>query len=273
MGHQSKFGEFKVGMDQNLELNNRNYYFFSYSASLVIHIIILLICFIMLRKGDEGYEGKAITVQLMQGGGNLTNRDEIIKGMINNPESKIAPENKPDKEGISNKEPNIQNNSAPPANAEAKSVSIRGYSNFAGPGNDTSGLEQVYSENTLNVKIKYPVGWTFVDQDRHNKLDGVTFWASNGIFNPPPYIFLEVKEKYLFNPSRFKFNTKLANSVAYYNDPEELEGQVSQVFYIRTDTDEDYSIKLIMTGKDTFIAFQPIFFSMIKSFNFGKSLF
>ena len=71
----------------------------------------------------------------------------------------------------------------------------------------------------------------------------------------------------------FKYNTKLKNTVAYYNDPEELEGQVSQVFYIRTDTDEDFSIKLIMNGKDTFIAFQPVFFGMIKSFNFGNSFF
>jgi hypothetical protein len=259
-------------MDQNLKLNNKNYYFFSYSASLVIHIIILLICFILLKKGDDSYQGKVIAVQMMQEG-NLTNSDELIKGKRNNLKAKKTPANKTDKEGTSNKEPNIQNNTTPLANPDAKSVPIPGYYNFDGVGNDTSGLEQVYSENTLNVKIKYPIGWTFVDQDRHNKLDGVTFWASNGIFNPPPYIFLEVKEKYLFIPSRYKFNTKLENSIAYYNDPEELEGQVSQVFYIRTDTDEDYSIKLIMDGKDTFIAFQPIFFAMIKSFNFGKSFF
>jgi uncharacterized protein YuzE len=226
----------------------------------------------LIKKGDDSYQGKVIAVQMMQEG-NLTISDEFIKGKINILKAKNAFDNKTDKEGTSNKEPNIQNNTAPLANPDAKSVSIPGYSNFEGTGNDTSGLEQVYAEKTLNVKIKYPVGWTYVDQDNHNKLDGVTFWANNGIFNPPPYIFLEVKEKYLFNPSRFKFSTKLANSVAWYNDPEELEEQVSQVFYIRTETDEDYSIKLIMNGKDTFIAFQPIFFGMIKSFNFGKSIF
>ena len=158
-------------------------------------------------------------------------------------------------------------------NEYAKAVLPSGYYNFAGAGTDTSALIQTYSEKSLNVKISYPIGWTFVDQNRQKKLDGVTFWANNGIFNPPPYIFLEVKEKYLFNPSRYKYNTRLKNTVAYYNDPEELEGQVSQVFYIRTDSDEDFSLKLIMNGKDTFIAFQPIFFGMIKSFNFGNSLF
>jgi hypothetical protein len=175
-------------------------------------------------------------------------------------------------------EESVNNDSAPTklkvTNSEkVASVLPSGYYNFAGSGTDTSALIQVYSEKSLNVKINYPIGWTFVDQDRQKKLDGVTFWANNGIFNPPPYIFLEVKEKYLFNPSRYKYNTKLKNTTAYYNDPEEMEGQVSQVFYIRTDTDEDFSLKLIMNGKETFIAFQPIFFGMIKSFNFGTSLF
>jgi hypothetical protein len=244
-------------MDQSLKLNDKDYYLFSFSASLVIHIIILLICFIIMKKGDDSYRGKGIVVQMMQGGNLISTTDDLIKEKINKLKvQKVA-----------------VNETTSLTTPDMKAHSISGYYNFEGTGNDTSGLEQIYSENTLNVKIKYPLGWTFVDQDNHNKLDGVTFWANNGIFNPPPYIFLEVKEKYLFNPSRYKFSTKLANSVAWYNDPEELEGQVSQVFYIRTETDEDYGIKLIMTGKDTFIAFQPIFFSMIKSFNFGKSLF
>ncbi|HMN25451.1 MAG TPA: hypothetical protein PKE38_13175 [Ignavibacteriaceae bacterium] len=31
---------------------------------------------------------------------------------------------------------------------------------------DTTNLDQVYSEPTLNVSIKYPKGWTFIDQNR-----------------------------------------------------------------------------------------------------------
>jgi hypothetical protein len=256
-------------MDQNLKLNNKNYYFFSYTASVVIHIIILLFFFIMLKKGDDSYLGKAIVVQMIQGGNLTSNTDDLKKEKINNLRVEKTPDNKAANEDPSKRESNNRNKIL----TEAKSISMQGYYKFEGTGDDTTGLEQIYVEKTLNVKIKYPLGWTFVDQDRHNKLDGVTFWVNNGIINPPPYIFLEVKEKYLFNPSKYKFSTKLENSTAYYNDPEELEGQVSQTFYIRTDTDEDYSIKLIMNGKDTFIAFQPIFFSMIKSFNFGKSLF
>ena len=273
MEHQSKLGKIKIGMEQSLNLNNKNYYFFSFSASIIIHIIILFICFIILKKGEDSYRAKGIVVQMMQGENLISNAEDLINEKINSQESKKVLNNKTSIVENSNNEPYIQNKTASVKSLDKMTQSLQGYCNFEGTRNDTSGLVQEYAEKTLNVKIKYPIGWTFVDQDRHNKLDGVTFWASNGIFNPPPYIFLEVKEKYLFNPSRFKFNTKLENSIAYYNDPEELEGQVSQLFYIRTNTDEDYSIKLIMTGKDTFITFQPIFFTMIKSFNFGKSIF
>lgn len=260
-------------MNHSFKLINKDYYFFSLSASLVIHIIILLVCFIIIKKSNESYYGKAIDVQLIQGGKLISDASDFYDEKLNNPDNKTEQTEKAAEKEISNNASDISNNNAPLKTPDINTRSTSGYYNFNGTGNDTSGLVQLYAEKTLNVKIKYPLGWTFVDQDRHNKLDGVTFWANNGIFDPPPYIFLEVKEKYLFNPSRYKFNTKLENSIAYYNDPEELEGQVSQVFYIRTETDEDYSIKLIMNGKDMFIAFQPIFFAMIKSFNFGKSLF
>jgi hypothetical protein len=138
---------------------------------------------------------------------------------------------------------------------------------------DTPEPEQTYIESTLNVTLKYPNGWTYIDQNVKNKLDGVTFWLVQGDYRPPPYIHLEVKEKYLFNPARFKYKMELNGNTAYYNDPEELEGQVSQVVYIRTDSDEDYSLKLIMKGRDEFKSFQPVFFNIIKSFRFGESFF
>jgi hypothetical protein len=147
------------------------------------------------------------------------------------------------------------------------------YINFNNIKADTSNLEQVYSESTLNVSIKYPVGWTYIDQNVKNKLDGVTFWSQTGNYSPPPYIHLEVKEKYLFNSQKYKYSFVGKNYIAYYNDPEELAGQVSQTIYIRTDEDEDYSIKLIMEGEKSFKTFQPVFFGMIKSFKFGESFF
>lgn len=147
------------------------------------------------------------------------------------------------------------------------------YYSFARAKADTSSLVQVYSEPTLRVRLKYPNGWTYIDQDIKNKLDGVTFWAANSNISPPPYVHLEVKDKDIFNPKRFKYKDRINDYTVYYNDPEELEEQVSQVFYFRTETDEDFSMKLIIKGRENFKIFQPQFFGMLKTFRFGNFIF
>ncbi len=134
---------------------------------------------------------------------------------------------------------------------------------------DTAILENIYNESTLNVEIKYPAGWTFLDQNAKNRLDGVTFWGSTNLYNPPPYIHLEVMDKYLFNPSKFKYTSEFENYVIYYNDPDEISNQFTRLLYIRTETDVDYELKLIMKGKEQFENFEPVFFGMVKSFSFG----
>lgn len=138
---------------------------------------------------------------------------------------------------------------------------------------DTTNLDQVYKESTLNVTIKYPKGWTYIDQNKNKRLDGVTFWAADGNYNPPPYLHLEVIDKYLFNEKRYKYKLELKNCDAYYNDPEEIAGQIAQTFYLKTDSDEDYQIKLIMNGVENFKSFQPKFWAILESFRFGSSLF
>ena len=138
---------------------------------------------------------------------------------------------------------------------------------------DTSDLVQVYRENTLDVIVKYPAGWTYLDQNVKNELDGVTFWTTSTNYNPPPYVHIEVKDKDLFNPKRFDHSYKTKNYTAYYNEPEELEGQITQIIYIRTNTEKDFSLKLIMKGKEAFKSFQPVFFGMVKSFKYGNQFF
>lgn len=138
---------------------------------------------------------------------------------------------------------------------------------------DTTNLDQVYAEKTLNLSIKYPRGWTYIDQNKKNKLDGVTFWSVEGIYNPPPYIHLEVVEKYLFNPNRFKYKAKQFNCEWYFNDPINLEGQISQEIYIRTETDEDFIVKIIMVGNEQFRSFQPKFYAIVKSLDFKRGIF
>lgn len=138
---------------------------------------------------------------------------------------------------------------------------------------DTTNMDQLYKESSLNLSIKYPRGWTFIDQNRNKKLDGVTFWAVDGTYNPPPYIHLEVIEKYLFNEKRYSNKIRLADCIAYYNEPEELAGQVTQVFYLRTDSEEDYLIKFIVGGMEQYNSFRPRLLAILKSFSFGNSIF
>ena len=147
------------------------------------------------------------------------------------------------------------------------------HNNFLNSEYDTSVIKQVYNESTLNVSVRYPNGWVYLDQNVKNKLDGVTFWAEEGNYEIPPFIQLEVQDKYFFNPSRFKYKIKYRDNLYYYNEPEELEGYFTQIIYIRTDSNEDYSLKLMAKGEKIFKSFQPLFFSMAKSLSFGNSLF
>ena len=145
--------------------------------------------------------------------------------------------------------------------------------NFSDIVADTTNLDQVYKEPTLNISIKYPKGWIFIDQNKKKKLDGVTFWASDGIYNPPPYIHLEVVSNDMFIEKRFAYKMELENYQAFYNEPEEMQGYLSQIIYIRTGNDEDFRLKLMMKGKTEFYTFQPKFWAILKSLNFGSSLF
>lgn len=138
---------------------------------------------------------------------------------------------------------------------------------------DTTNLDQLYTESSLNVSIKYPKGWTFIDQNKKKKLDSVTFWANDGTYNPPPYIHLEVVDSDFFIENRFSYKLELGKNQAYYNEPEEMQGYMTQIVYIRTGEDEDFRLKLMMKGKSEFYSFQPKFWAILKSFQFGSSFF
>ncbi len=223
-----------------------------FSLSLLIHLSFFAA--IILYKGFN-YTKPVVNSIYLQINNHVPENNKQVKSLNNNVKEVKAENN------IKSKSSNID------------PVNIFQFYNIKDINADTSMLKQIYSESTLNVQLKYPNGWTYIDQNKNNQLDGVTFWFSQSNFNPPPYVHLEVKEKYLFNKSRFKFNKDFGTFVAYYNEPKEIEEQVSQVFYIRTKSDEDFSLKLIMKGRDAFKSFQPDFFAMIKSFKFGNSIF
>jgi hypothetical protein len=223
----------------------------SLSASVLIHLLLFILAAYSFKITTEKSTAGKSYVQIRTG--------EFIYNLksqrINNKKETVTDKQEKIKKISDKKIPDLKNNT---------NIFLL---------SDTAGLYQVYKESTLDVSIRYPIGWTYIDQDLREKLDGVTFWAANSIYSPPPYIHIEVKDKYLFSPKRYKYSIKTDDYTAYYNDPEELSGQVSQEVYIRTGIDEDFSIKLIMKGMDSFKTFQPVFFGMIKTFKFDNSLF
>lgn len=180
-------------------------------------------------------------------------------------------------EDVNNEEAqdNTQNkiNEQQPEEVEKKIEQVTAFVDLAEIEVDTIQLDQLYKESTLNVSIKYPQGWVFLDQTQGDKLDGVTFWAADGAYNPPPYLHLEVVEKDYFIEKRYLYKAEIENSIVFFNDPEEMEGYVSQTFYFRTEYDEDFQIKLMIKGLNEFTSFKPKLWAIIKSFKFGNSLF
>jgi len=240
-------------------------------ASAFLHLLIFLICAALLNisfntaSSPSGYiqmSAAFVDKQLSAAEKQIPVQEEAV------------PEPKPDKSSASERAvENITEQAAATGIEEDTSAGKTANMTFNNTNTDTSSLNNVYSEKTLNVSIKYPAGWAYMDQNRKNKLDGVTFMAAAGTIKPPPYVHLAVQTKDMFIESRYKYNIKTWNYTAYYNDPEEMAGQVSQIFYIRTETDEDYSIKFIMQGIDNFKVFQPVFFGMVKTFKFGGGWF
>ena len=263
---------------------------YSIIASVALHIVVFLGLIILARiagsssgssfggyyvdmvspkEGASGENHKA--ENLIQGREKKESKKTIIeekKESLPEAEKSLRSEKEPLKDT-----PNGREISTASGNGERRTGQTGGYYNMNSAGFDSTGLNQTYQEPTLNVRLRYPSGWVYVDQQRKRKLDGITFWASTGNYIPPPYIHVEVVEKYIFNPGQYKYKYDFERFTGYYNDPEELENQVSQTIYIRTGDDEDYSIKLIMEGHEAFKEFQPVFFAMVKSFRFGNSLF
>ncbi|MFO7446862.1 MAG: hypothetical protein R6W90_10880 [Ignavibacteriaceae bacterium] len=224
----------------------------AFSASVVIHAIVFIIAAIVIR----------FTLQMPDSGPQYV---QIATNTFEQPLKAEPVKEEPQEESS----PAVENE--PVQKTEPEEISS--FLSFNDANADTNSLQNIYKESTLDVTIKYPAGWTYIDQNVKNKLDGVTFVASTGNYNPPPYVHLAVQDKYLFNQSRYKHKFDTGDYLVYYNEPEELAGQVSQIFYIRTDTDEDYSIKFIMKGEEAFKALQPLFFGMVKTFKFGDDWF
>jgi hypothetical protein len=244
-------------MSLKFNINTADSPFFSYSISVLLHAAILIIVLILLNITNEKPR--------------INPRFVLVTTQDINPDKNSQPH--PNRSFPGERKKDNDNTEAAKITEPLKENPGNSFYSLANTNADTTNLDQVYQEPTLNVTMKYPAGWTYIDEDVNKKLDGVTFWSTIGNYSLPPYINLEVKDKDLFDAGRYKYNIKTWKYTVFYNDPEEMENQVSQVFYIRTNSSEDFSLKLIMSGKDEFKSFQPIFFGMLKSFKFGNGLF
>ncbi len=232
-------------------MNEKKVWIRNYSLSILFHLILIFgfIYFFKFQSDKSKINAGFFTVDTQE---YLQTKDDNVKSEI---------------EESAEEQKNITEEKTTDHVEKIKSLS------FSDIIADTTNLDQVYSESTLNVSIKYPKGWTFIDQNKKKKLDGVTFWSNDENYYPPPYIHLEVIDKDMFIEKRYSYKMELENYKAYYNDPEEMQGYITQIIYIRTDDEEDFRLKLMMKGEKEFNAFHPKFWAILKSFNFGSSLF
>ncbi len=249
-------------MNLKLKTDKQEYPVFGFSMSLFIHALIITAAAVILNSSIEESKTGSPYVQIRT----IESQPEL---KTIEPEQKTVNETQDAKKEISPAE----EKKVTPEKETIQNSSDAVFYDFSDSNADTTNLVQVYKENTLDVSLKYPAGWTYLDQNVKNTLDGITFWTTAANYNPPPYVHIEVKDKDLFNPKRFKHNYKTRNYTAYYNEPEELSGQITQIIYIRTNTEKDFSLKLIMKGEEAFKSFQPVFFGMVKSFKYGNQFF
>lgn len=228
------------------QVNERKLWFRNYFLSVLFHLL-LIAAFILLYSWN--------------------NNQSKINSIMFSVDTKEYVVEKSSVEEESTDQTSDQNSQTPEVGEEIETVS---FTNLLA---DTTNLDQLYTETSLNVKIKYPKGWAFIDQNKNKKLEGVTFWVNDGTIIPPPYLHLEVINKDMFIEKRYKYKTDFEKYIAYYNDPEELQDYLTRVIYIRTEDDQDFQLKLMIKGKNEFESFEPKFWAILKSFDFGKNLF
>ncbi|MCX8056660.1 MAG: hypothetical protein N3F03_03490 [Ignavibacteria bacterium] len=143
---------------------------------------------------------------------------------------------------------------------------------FAGFEIDTTEIINRYEENTLQVSILYPIGWTYLDNKVKDIIDGVIFFpGENSNYDRRISVLIQVNtQKNLFNPRLYDSSFTYNKVVYYISNPQKIYEQVTQTVYIRTGSFKaDFLIKLTAPNEVEFKKFQPVFFAMVKSFSAG----
>ena len=125
----------------------------NYSISIILHLLFIIVFMFFYGLQDERSKINSLffTIDTKEF---VNQQDDLVEEQEDN----LTNQNQP--------LPNEQISEAP---QELKTLS------FTDIIADTTNLDQIYNEPTLNVSIKYPRGWTFIDQNKNKKLDGITF--------------------------------------------------------------------------------------------------
>lgn len=246
-----------------MERQNRNRLLAGYLLSLIAHIAVFAGPGLLLELNTEPIPPGSVTLDFrhFQPVPEEVNEIEEIEEEsppveeIEEEEPVIEEEEKPDSTGMIAAEEDTLMNEFLTALAEA----------------DTASLDTLYQESTLDVSIKFSQGWTYLDENAKGKLDAVTFFLP-GSGDAMPFVHLEVRDKDLFNSQKYEHMQEMRHYTAYFNDPEELEGQFSLEVYMRTETGEDYLLKLTVRGEEAFNRYRPVFYAMLKTFSFGDDI-
>lgn len=220
------------------------------AISVALHLFVIVAAVVVSRYASAPQFGSKMVLQMT-----FDRSDEATEQV--QPEKPLLPEQPNKDDPAVKKDPSKQ----PPKPAP------KGLIAGAFDAVDSTLLDLEYKETTLNVRMRYSEGWAFLDNNGGSKLDAVTFWNPN--IPNSPWVQLKVTDKYLFRESRYKHKEELDDYTVYYNDEEELEGEVKFEVYLRTDSSEDYIITYRVKGMDTFKKYKPVFMAMLKSFRFG----
>ncbi len=142
-------------------------------------------------------------------------------------------------------------------------------------GVDTSLFSNEYREKSLNISIKYPNEWYFIDQHKDEKFEGVVFiyGGANIDFGNTPFISLYLKDKNYFLSSNYKYSVLTDFYTAYYNDEIVIGSQKIFEIYLRTNDEFDFLFKLQAPNNAEFEEYKHKFFFMLKSFKYRKGIF
>ena len=141
-------------MDLNLKTGKQEYPVFGFSMSLLLHAVIITAAALILNSTiDQSTMGSSyVQIRTMQ---SLSEPQSLVPGQPKkNEKQEITDNEEAEKKAPAEETKEVPEKESVPAPNEGI------FYDFSNTAADTAGLVQVYKENTLDVTVKYPAGWT-----------------------------------------------------------------------------------------------------------------